>query len=384
MPLSDVEHQHRAQALVRQAIAHGRLPHAYLFHGPDGVGKRLFARNLAALLLCRQSPVGRPESGEPSPIEACGQCEECRLCAAETHPDVHVVHRRLNKFHPDSLVQKRKAIDLGVDVVRHFLIDATGKTPVRGRAKVFIVLEADRITIGAQNALLKTLEEPPGATYIILIVSSPDALLETTRSRCQLVPFAALPTEFVKAQLRRARPDVEASVAAWYARQSCGSVGAAIGGVDQNLKGLYDALEGQWSDLAARRQRPTHADWAERAKGMSEFYKTADPEISDTEAQRQAIKTMIRLSADVLASAARAAAGAASGDGAVGAGAAANRIAAVIPPPAAADMITRLVRTEAQLDMNANVQLCLDAMFNDLAALAAGERGAPVTLRSGS
>ncbi|RJP30319.1 MAG: hypothetical protein C4547_16795 [Phycisphaerales bacterium] len=367
--------------MVRQAIVHDRLPHAYLFHGPDGVGKQLFARNLAAALLCPGSAAGAAASDaagrEP---DACGRCEACRLCRADTHPDVHVIHRRLNKYHPDSEVQRLRPIKIGVEIIRHFLINAAGRTPARGRAKVFIVLEADRISPGAQSAMLKTLEEPPPATYITLIVTRPDALLETTRSRCQLVPFVALPLDFVTARLRALRPDVDASAAAWYARQSGGSIGAALRAVDQNLKALHDALLEQWSSLAARRARLPLADWSDRAKAMSEFHKADDPDLTDTEAQRQAMRTMLWLSADVLAEAARAGA---AGSKPVGAGAipAARQIAAAIPPPVAADMITRIVRAEAQLDMNANVQLCVEALLHDLAALAAGERGAPTSLR---
>jgi DNA polymerase-3 subunit delta' len=95
------------------------------------------------------------------------------------------VHRYLIKEHPESDVRKRKGLEISVDVLRHFVIERTALTPIRGRAKVFVIREADSMTTQAQNALLKTLEEPPGPTFIILLVSALDGLLPTTLSRCQ-------------------------------------------------------------------------------------------------------------------------------------------------------------------------------------------------------
>lgn len=240
MPLSEVLHQEFAQKRLQRALASGRVPHAYLFSGPPGVGKEMLASRFAARLLCA-SPVEIPllDSGLEVWTDACGSCTDCTLFAAGNHPDFHRIYRRLNRFHPDSDVRKRKALDLGVDVVRHFLIDEVNKRPSRGRAKVFIVIEAERMSIAAQNAMLKTLEEPPGPGYLILLASSPDAVLPTTRSRCQHVPFRGLPLDFVVAQVLE-RHGASPDAARFLAELCQGSLGSAGRYVQA---GVYDRVQ---------------------------------------------------------------------------------------------------------------------------------------------
>jgi DNA polymerase-3 subunit delta' len=224
--LADVKHQATAQRMLQRAISSHRVPHAYVFHGPEGVGKEMLARGLARLLLC-ESPKrdAEPQASASATaqvnqehlliLDACGVCSECKLVAAGTHPDLHLIYRQLNREHPEPEVRKRKGLEIGVDVLRHFVIDKVGMKPSRGRAKVFLIREADVITPQAQNALLKTLEEPPGTTYLILLVTGLDHLLPTTLSRCQVVQFDALPYQFVRERLRAMRPDLPAEQADW-------------------------------------------------------------------------------------------------------------------------------------------------------------------------
>ena len=159
-----------AQAVVRvaTAVADQRLPHALLVHGPAGVGKDIFAWTLAAALHCRE----RLEAFGP-----CGQCAECALSAAGSHPDLHVVRR------PDD----RKTIS--VDQVRE-LAERLSMTSMRRGRRLAIVSPAHAMTINAQNALLKTLEEPASETLLLLVSSRPSAILPTLRSRCQRVELA--------------------------------------------------------------------------------------------------------------------------------------------------------------------------------------------------
>ncbi len=238
MPFSDVQHQLDAQTRLQRALRSGRVPHAYLMTGPEGVGKEMLAQRLAAVLLCTDvQDVAAPDgsAGTVSTwLDACGRCEDCRLLTAGNHPDFHRIHRRLNKLHPEKKVQNRKAVDLSVDVIRHFVIAKAGLRPSRGRAKVFIVVEAERLSIGAQNALLKTLEEPPGNSYLILLALSADALLATTRSRCQQISCRALPAAFVIKHLTE-RADVPADTARFLAELSQGSLGLARQYVDLDL-----------------------------------------------------------------------------------------------------------------------------------------------------
>jgi DNA polymerase-3 subunit delta' len=191
----EIGHQPRAIAILRRALSSGRTHHAYLFSGPDGVGKELAARVLAARLLCLAD--GLAPDADP-----CGTCESCRLLKADNHPDFHLVHRGLHKLHPDRSVRSSKGLFLAVDVVRHFLIEPSVNRPALSKRRVFVVRDAERMNEGAQNALLKTLEEPPGESCLILVTASADRLLQTIRSRCQIVPFGELPSDFVIERLQ--------------------------------------------------------------------------------------------------------------------------------------------------------------------------------------
>lgn len=229
MRLSDVQHQPRALSLLRRSLAAGRVPHALLFEGPEGVGKECAAQALAARLLCEA----------PSDGDACGACRSCRLMASGNHPDYHLIHRGLHKQHPDKSIRAGKGLFLAVDVVRHFLIEPASSAPSLGRRRVFVVRDAERMNEGAQNALLKTLEEPPGAACLILVTSSAQRLLPTIRSRCQPIGFDPLPDAFVRQQLtqRTGLDDREASALAGLAQ---GRLGAAL---RWHAIGLLGALE---------------------------------------------------------------------------------------------------------------------------------------------
>ncbi len=237
MRLSDVLGQDRALSILRRGLRSGRTPHAYLLAGPDGVGKERAARALAARFLC--------EAAIAPDADACGACPACSLLAAGNHPDFHVIDRALQKFHPDPNIRRQRGLVLGIDLVRHFLIAAASASPSRGRARVFLVREAERMSEPAQNALLKTLEEPPGASRLLLVTPSADRLLATIRSRCQIVPFAALPADLV-ARLLTQDHGVPPPAAASLARLSGGRIGAALHwqriGLMQSVAALAQAL----------------------------------------------------------------------------------------------------------------------------------------------
>ncbi len=219
MRWADIRHQDRAVGLLRRTLSGGRLHHAYLFEGPDGVGKERTALALAARLLC-QAPGLAPDA------DACGACHACHMLAVGTHPDFLVVHRGLHKLHPSKAVQRRRGLFLTIDLVRHFLIEPIGVMPTQGRWRVFVVRDAERLNEDAQNALLKTLEEPPPHTRLVLLTSAPLRLLPTIRSRCQRVPFDRLPDEFVAGALEQ-RLGLARDAAAALARLSDGRLGVA-------------------------------------------------------------------------------------------------------------------------------------------------------------
>ncbi len=361
----DVRHQTRAQRIVQRALAGDRMPHAYIFHGPDGVGKERFAAGLAGGLLCA-NPVQADVSGIPELSEwdgptrdACGRCEDCRAVQAETHPDLHRVYRQLGKYHPDPTVRSRKALDLGVDVVRHFVIDCVGSKPARGRAKVFIVREADRITTAAQNALLKTLEEPPPTTVLVLLASSLERLLPTIHSRCQLISFSPLPHEFVARRLRELRPELSATHAEFCGSIAQGSLGDALLYADDGVVDYYERVAAALGSVASGGATETAKEWIEAAKTLGGFYRKRDPDVSDTEAQRQGLKVLLALASTWYRQGLHEAVGSTlAGSG---------HATASLTPESAAGAIAAISAAERRLDLNANVQLCLETMFFELA-----------------
>lgn len=196
MPLSDLPGQPRALELLRGGISTGHVHHAYLFGGPEGVGKEHAALLFAQALNC-----------EVRPGEGCGTCGECTRVAAHAHPDmswvmpeVELVARKLagrTDFESPSREVK-------IGQIRK-LMERLALKPLSARRKVAVILYADRMNAAAQNALLKTLEEPPPETTLILVSSAPDALLPTIRSRCLRVPFVPLPMELVAEQVAKKR-----------------------------------------------------------------------------------------------------------------------------------------------------------------------------------
>ena len=150
------------------AVASQRLSHGLLLQGPAGVGKERFASALAAALFC----TGRAER-----LEACGECAECRLSKAGTHPDLHWLR----------IPEDKKSI--GVDQVRE-VCEQLSMTSMRRGYRVAVIAPAEKMTPSAQNALLKTLEEPAPRTVLVLVTARPSALLATLRSRCQRIEVA--------------------------------------------------------------------------------------------------------------------------------------------------------------------------------------------------
>ncbi len=153
-----------------------RLAHALLFSGPPGVGKSIVAEDFARRIAC--SADNRP----------CGECNPCRQVEARAHPDIRIVAVAAGKK------------EIGVDTARE-IKRFTQMRALDADTKVVLIHDADRLSVAAQNALLKTLEEPPGRSVIMLLSETPGALLPTVRSRCQRVQFAPLDDESLRAVL---------------------------------------------------------------------------------------------------------------------------------------------------------------------------------------
>ncbi len=198
--------QDSAVTLLRRALAADRLAHAYAFVGPAGVGRRLTALALAQACLC-------PDGG-------CGSCSTCRRVAVGHHPDCHLLAPAPPKDNP------RGAATLRIEEVRE-LEHRAALAPLEGARKIFIVDDADHMTLPTAQALLKTLEEPPPRTLLILIVANPAALPATVLSRCQRVRFRPLGEADLAAllQARGGSPDGSRLLA----RLCQGQVGLALG-----------------------------------------------------------------------------------------------------------------------------------------------------------
>lgn len=210
---------------LAQRVAADRLPHALLFEGPDGVGKTTAAEALAGLLVCKS----------PDRLGACGRCPSCAKLDAGAHADV----RRIRPNEKGNVV-----VDSIRELERQILL-----RPLEGLRKVALIPEAHRMTPGAQNALLKTLEEPPIGTYLVLVTDRPQqALLPTVLSRCQRVRFRPLSRDEVAQVMKREAKDRTADERDLLAALAEGSPGRALG---LDLDGLLDRRE-QVQDLDER------------------------------------------------------------------------------------------------------------------------------------
>lgn len=220
--LDEIFGQDAAIESIRQAYGADRLPHGLVFAGPVGVGKGTTARALATLFLCE-----KPKKNET----ACGSCASCVAMQTGNHPDYHVITRDLIRYHDKT--GKSKGIDLSIHVLRPELVEPASRKSVMGRGKVFIVEQAELMNPAAQNALLKTLEEPAGRTLIILLTDQPDALLPTIRSRSQLIRFCALDEQAVVRELRNR--GIKAETAKDAARYTRGSLGLALRWIEDGV-----------------------------------------------------------------------------------------------------------------------------------------------------
>jgi len=210
MPFRDILGHRHLLDLVAAAAARSSLPPSVIFAGPDGVGKRTSALALAQFVNCLA----------PQPNDACGTCASCTRIARLVHADVLVVEPG------DTGVIK-------VDQIRE-VVERTGYRPFEGRRRVVIIDDADAMLSEAQNALLKTLEEPPSSSMFVLVTSRPDELLPTVRSRCQRLRFGRLAPGDVASLLMRSH--------GYSAADAHAAASAADGSLGMALEGATDAL----------------------------------------------------------------------------------------------------------------------------------------------
>lgn len=256
MPFDRVIGQETLKSRLMDALQQRRLPHALLFHGPEGTGPVAMAFELAKAVNCRSGP------GEP-----CQQCRACRAIGAMAHPDVRLyvpssgrasapVSRTAENAETersgriDARTERRQALVemlaqnpytplplhkgdyLSIEDIRELRREASVK-PYEGRRKVVILIEADRMNTPASNALLKTLEEPPGELLLILTTQRVRQLLPTIVSRCQPVHFARLPDEVIR-QALVGHFEMDASTAETAVRHADGSLSQALAAASES------------------------------------------------------------------------------------------------------------------------------------------------------
>ena len=222
MSFQDIRDQHVPIRLLKNILRQGRVPNGLLFWGPGGVGKRLTAIEFAKALNCTERQT------TPDNTDGCGECLSCRKTIHGNHPDVSIL----------APVKKSRIID--VESV-NAMNEMASLRAFEGAWRVFIILEADRMGVSAQNHFLKTLEEPPGNSAFILVTEFPGVLLPTIRSRCQRLRFGALRPETVIELLRRHR-DIPEKTAAAIAAISQGQMSRALDLVDTNKREVALAL----------------------------------------------------------------------------------------------------------------------------------------------
>jgi DNA polymerase-3 subunit delta' len=253
-------HDVQRQAFVH-AVQRGRLAHAYLFCGPPGIGKRLFARELGKALLC--------ENAGPN-LEACDQCESCTLVRAGNHPDFFAVARPEDKN------------EMPIDTLRE-LCRGFSLKPARGRGKIAILDDADDLNEESSNCFLKTLEEPPPRSVFFLIGTQPERQLATIVSRCQVVRFAPLADDIV-ADILKQQGVSDPALLPRLMRLGRGSPGEALALADPELWEFRKVLV---ADLL--QERP---DSVALSKKLMEFVEDAG---TVTAAQRRRAGQVLRL-----------------------------------------------------------------------------------------
>lgn len=239
MAFSSILGQTKALTLLNRALASGRLAHAYLFAGPDGVGKTTAALDLAATLLCR-----RPEAGGP-----CGHCPGCLKFRSGNHPD-------FVRIRPEGAAIK-------IDQVRE-LKKALNFAPFEGGLRIVLLEEVQTMRREAGNSLLKVLEEPPPGNLFILTGTGAGAILDTIVSRCQVIPFTPLPLDLAAAVIRQHRPELDAAGSEALAALADGCPGQGLALEADGILVLYRRIV---AELAGRQEKA--AVRAERALALA-------------------------------------------------------------------------------------------------------------------
>ena len=330
----------------RRAIARGRLASSFLFAGPPGIGKRTFALKLAQAMLCQT----RPEEA----LDPCGTCPSCAQVAAGTHPDLDVVGKPDDK----SFIPLELLIGEREHRRREGLCHNIGLKPFLGGRKIAMIDDADYLNAEGANALLKTLEEPPPRSVLILIGTTPAKQLPTIRSRCQLIRFQPLSVAIVAELLVSKGFVADPSEAQRLARYSEGSLQRALELADPDLWLFRNTLYQRLSEATL--------DSTQLAKAVATFVDEAGKEAS---ARRARFRQVIAFAAEFYRQLLHAQCGVSVSEDVE----LQNHVGKAIErgvgdPESSAARLDRCLDAAAQVDRNANQSTLIECWLDDLAA----------------
>jgi DNA polymerase-3 subunit delta' len=325
-------HDHLIEGFAR-VVARGRLAHGYLFAGPVGVGKRLFATELGRALLC-ETP--------PGPLTACDVCSSCVQIDAGSHPDFITAARPPEKG------------EFPIDLMRALCANFSLKS-ARGRGKVIVIDDVDDLNDESANCFLKTLEEPPAGALLILIGTSPQRQLPTILSRVQVVRFAPLSESLVRGILPKLGIE-DSTQFARLARLSGGSPGLALTLSDPAIWAFRQSL------LAGLTGR--HVDPVALNKEWLAFVEEAGKESAG---RRRRAQVALRLVIDFLDDALSVAEGGEPRRTGPEDAARVREVAARLGGEALLLLLDRCLEADEQIDRDMGIALVLEALLDSLA-----------------
>ena len=288
---------------LQAALGSDRLHHAWIFSGPAGVGKRTVAEEFARVLLDETAGEMSLGQEENALLSEAGQ-----LLAAKTHPDLHMLRKEDAAYSDNRTLRDRKQMNIPLDLLRERMIGgrtSDGKsreapvyrTPAMGNGKVFIIDEAELLDRTAQNVLLKTLEEPPAGTTLVLVTCRPDRLIATIRSRCQHLRFGTLDATAMNNWIEDQGPQLDDKAGLdWLIGYAGGSPGQLESAASHGMIGWAGTLtpmlemadKGNWQPELA----PTLVDFVEQ---FAEMELAENAKGSKEAANREGVRQLLRL-----------------------------------------------------------------------------------------
>ena len=327
------------RALFERSVQRGRLSHAYVLAGPEGIGKAKFARLLAQSMFCRER--------QPDKIEACGECRACRSFVAGTWPDFIQIGLPAGKTQiPVELISGSDE-----EKGREGLCFELSMSPQASDRRVAIINDSQRMNAEGANALLKTLEEPPAQALILLICDNADSLLPTIRSRCQVVRFFPLTETDVRDILLTEELVETSDEATAIAAMAEGSITLAQQLMNAELRQLRTLVSQQLEQLEQMKPVEISRQVADELERIS----------SGAEEQRRNGKWLLRFIAEVLNTRLRRLTSGDFTDPLLQRFGVRNGVDVLAP------LLDRVIAAAHQIDGNAPVRLVLEAMFDDLA-----------------